>query len=232
MNDLPEHLRDKPIREWTDEDCELAWAYAGLPSFGMDYAVWNGREIIQTENLFLWSRMIEGDGRRVDRTVVREGRPTRIWRAANPTPPADAEVYVSTVFIGIGLGGVAECLFETMIFGGIGDGWQVRTGTLGAAKQAHWEAVDAARSVLSRSHRKYRKLVAEYYRWMRLAHKRTVQWRLKHKARAERLYAKIKAMEIDSMPAPEYITDETYGRPQVSVCDRRGDLVGISGLFA
>jgi hypothetical protein len=54
-------------------------------------------------------------------------------------------VRVSTVFLGLDhnyLGRGKPLLFETMVFGGLNDGEQIRTSTWEAAEQAHEQMIE------------------------------------------------------------------------------------------
>jgi len=101
------------------------------------YILKDGR--ITEVSLREWAEWSETGDRYVDHTVI---------RCDDGTP----EVLVSTIFVGIDLGflpGGPPVLFETMIFGGHLDQYQVRYETMGEAKVGHWDAVDKAREAES-----------------------------------------------------------------------------------
>ncbi len=94
----------------------------------MLYILNDKREVIPTDDVVLWTRMLEDSKNRVvDRTELKEH---------------GAEV--STVFTGLdhGLGTGSLLVFETMVFGGDWDMHQERYYTWGEAQAGHDEIVN------------------------------------------------------------------------------------------
>lgn len=92
--------------------------------------VLDGETPVATNNSAVWATWMFQHGKE-------HARVTRFGRSV-----------VSTVFLGVdhGMSGAdAPVLFETMILGGVADGYQIRTCTWAEARYAHTQAVCTAR---------------------------------------------------------------------------------------
>ena len=96
-----------------------------------DYYILKDHEPIRVEGVEEWARQFEIMDRHVEQTMI-------------------GDVRVSTVFLGINhnFGRGPPLLFETMIFGGVHDGWQERCSTWVEAEAQHVSACAAVQGGL------------------------------------------------------------------------------------
>jgi len=89
--------------------------------------------IIKCSDLIYWAVTMENNNRRIGLDIIKVD---------------NEEIKVSTVFLGLNhnFGDGPDLWFETMIFGGINDGWQDRYSTREQALIGHQKAIEIAKS--------------------------------------------------------------------------------------
>lgn len=130
--------------------------------------------VVPEPNVLKWGKWCDNPSNRViEQTLLRNLKRSAV--------NGHGRVHISTVFVGVS----EDCLFETMIFGGLLDEFQCRYDTMEEAKAGHQVALLSARiatnwSARRKNGRQLKRTRGRLRQIDRLYRKRGAEWAMKH----------------------------------------------------